>query len=77
MSTFRTVRPLIVDATQCEQAKTIVTDLGFCNAMKGDWIVRGENGETYIVDDSFFQRTFRPLDNYPWLQNEEGRHYGC
>jgi hypothetical protein len=78
MSAFRTVRPLLVDATQCESAKTIATDTGFCNVSKGDWIVKGENGETYVVDDTFFQRTFMPLQSYPWeLKNEEGRNYGC
>jgi hypothetical protein len=40
--------------------------------------VKGENGETYIVDDVFFHRTFTPLQIYPWeSQPEEGRHYGC
>ncbi len=58
MSAFRTVRPLLVDATQCESAKTIATDTGFCNVSKGDWIVKGENGETYVVDDTFFQLNF-------------------
>ena len=56
----------LVDATQCESAKTIATDTGFCNVSKGDWIVKGENGETYVVDDTFFQRTFMPLQSYPW-----------
>src|ERR1700691_1392714 len=78
MSTFRTLRPLVVDATQCEQGKTIATDTGFCNVSKGDWIVKGENGETHVVDDAFFQRTFTPLQTYPWeSQTEEGRHYGA
>lgn len=78
MSTFRTHRPLVVDATQCEQAKTIATDIGFCNVAKGDWIVKGENGETYVVDNAFFHRTFTPLQSYgPELQEETGRHYGC
>jgi hypothetical protein len=78
MRTFRTLRPLLVDATQCEHSETIATDTGFCNVSKGDWIVKGENGETYVVDDAFFQRTFTPLQTYPWqLKNEEGRHYGC
>jgi hypothetical protein len=77
MSTFRTLRPLVVDATQCEQSKTIATDIGFCNVSKGDWIVKGENGETYVVDDAFFQRTFTPLQTYPWEAQKEGRHYGC
>jgi hypothetical protein len=78
MSTFRTLRPLIVEATQCEHSKSIATDGGVCNVSKGDWIVKGENGETYIVDDAFFHRTFTPLQMYPWeSQPEEGRHYGC
>ena len=78
MSTFRTLRPLIVEATQCEHSKSIATDGGVCNVSKGDWIVKGENGETYVVDDAFFQRTFTPFQTYPWeLENEEGRNYGC
>ena len=77
MSTFRTLRPLVVDATQCEHAKTIATDTGFCNVSKGDWIVRGENGLSDVVYDTFFQRTFTPLQTYPWELREEGRHYGC
>jgi hypothetical protein len=78
MSTFRTLRPLIVDATQCERPKSIDTDLGSLNVSKGDWIVKGENGETYVVDDAFFQRTFTPIQTYPWeRQKEEGRDYGC
>jgi hypothetical protein len=52
------------------------TDLGFCNVQRGDWIVRGENGECYVLDDAFFQRTFAPIQTYPWENNEEGRSYG-
>ena len=78
MSTFRTLRPLIVDATQCDGSEKTFTGADGRIASKGDWIVRGENGETYVVDDTFFQRTFTPLQTYPWeLQPEEGRHYGC
>jgi hypothetical protein len=29
------------------------------------------------VDDAFFQRTFTPLQTYPWEAQKEGRHYGC
>jgi hypothetical protein len=78
MSTFRTLRPLIVDATQCDGSETIFTGAGSRNASKGDWLVKGENGEIYIVDNSFFQRTFTPLQTYTRQRdNEEGRHYGC
>jgi len=76
MSAFRTCRPLLVDAEQSTEAKTISTDLGFCNVQRGDWIVRGENGECYVLDDAFFQRTFAPIQRYPWENNEEGRSYG-
>jgi hypothetical protein len=78
MSTFRTLRPLHVNATQCEQPETVATDTGLRSVSKGDWIVHGENGETYVVDNSFFQRTFAPLQTYSWKpKTEEGRQYGC
>jgi hypothetical protein len=78
MSTFRTLRPLVVDATQCDGSEKIFTGADGRIASKGDWIIKGENGETYIVDNAFFQRTFTSFQTYPSkLNNEEGRHYGC
>jgi hypothetical protein len=77
MAAFRTRRPLLVDARQCTQAETIATDMGFANVKRGDWIIRGEDGECYVVDDEFFQRTFISLQTYPWEQGEvEARSYG-
>src|SRR5579859_855602 len=58
MGIYRTSRPMIVDAVQCTEAKTIATDLGFINVKRGDWVICGEGGECYVVDDVFFQRTF-------------------
>jgi len=60
---YRTLRPMIVDAVQCEEPRTIATDLGFVNAKRGEWLICGEGGECYIVDDAFFQRTFVSLQN--------------
>lgn len=77
MGTFRTCRPLLVDATQCKERKTIATDLGFRDVQAGDWIIRGEGGECYVVDDAFFQRTFTSIQMYPWERSDEGRSYGC
>ncbi|HVW78127.1 MAG TPA: hypothetical protein VHB45_10990 [Alloacidobacterium sp.] len=74
MSTFRTCRPLLVDATQCAESQTLVSDTSFCHVKKGDWIIRGENGERYVVDDDFFQRTFTPFQFD--LAPNEGRNYG-
>jgi len=64
MGIYRTSRPMIVDAVQCTEAKTIATDLGFINVKRGDWVVCGEGDECYIVDDSFFQRTFVPVQRH-------------
>ena len=58
MGIYRTSRPMIVDALQCAEAKTIATDLGFINVKRGDWVICGEGSECYVVDDAFFQRTF-------------------
>lgn len=78
MSNFRTLRPLLVDATQCEHPETIATRTGFRSVSKGDWVVNGENGETYVVDNAFFHRTFTPLQTSSRnSKTEEGRHYGC
>jgi hypothetical protein len=74
MSIFRTRRPLLVKATQCTQAASIVTDLGERHVRPGDWIIEGENRERYVVDDAFFQRTFTAI---PWQPLEQGRDYGC
>jgi hypothetical protein len=78
MAAFRSIRPLLVDATQAEQSTTVSTPTGPCTVAKGDWIVTGENAETYVVDNPFFQRTFRRFATYPWQQERnEGRNYGC
>lgn len=53
LAVFRTVRPLLVDATQAEQSTTVSTRTGVYTVAKGDWIVTGENGETYFVDNPF------------------------
>jgi hypothetical protein len=73
MNTFRTRRPLLVNATQCLHPTLILTDSGQRKAYPGDWIIEGENHERYIVDNAFFQRTFAPI---PWEPSNEGRHYG-
>lgn len=78
MSAFRTCRPLYVEAEQCTQSRTITTDTGFRHVNKGEWIIKGEDGECYVVDDPFFKRTFSPIQSYPWeVANQEGRSYGC
>jgi hypothetical protein len=74
MNTFRTCRPLLVTAKQCDTARKIVSDLGERQVRPGDWIIHGEDNELYVVDDAFFQRTFAPVE---WERSNEGRNYGC
>lgn len=73
MNTFRTRRPLLVKAKQCSQPTSIFTDAGERQVHPGDWIIEGENHECYVVDNTFFQRTFSPI---AWEPANEGRHYG-
>ena len=54
MNSFRTRRPLLVNATQCLHHTLILTDAGKRQAYPGDWIIEGENRERYIVDNTFF-----------------------
>jgi hypothetical protein len=62
MGLFRISRSITVDARQCTRAETVATDLGFTNVRPGDWVIRGEDGESYILNDDFFQRTFAPAE---------------
>lgn len=62
MGLYRNCRPITVDAQQCFQSGTIATDLGFSHVERGDWVIRGEDGESYIVNDEFFQRTFKAIE---------------
>ena len=73
MNTFRTRRPLLVNATQCRTTRRHPHRLRTTEGLPGDWIIEGENHERYIVDNTFFQRTFAPI---PWEPSDEGRHYG-
>ena len=65
MGLYRLFRPLTVDAVQCIEAGTIATDFGFTDVKRGDWIICGEDGENYILDNEFFQRTFAPAEGVP------------
>ena len=62
MGLFRTFKPITVDARQSTKAETIATDLGFTNVNPGDWVIRGEGGESYILNNDLFQRTFTPAE---------------
>ena len=74
MKTFRTRRPILVKARQCNHTTILFTCVGERKVFPGDWIIEGENHECYVVDNTFFQRTFAPVCGEP---ANEGRNYGC
>lgn len=76
MSTCRISRPLLVDAVQSAETKTIATDLGFINVRPGEWVICGEAGECYIVDDAFFRRTFVAVDGTQ-VSESGSPEWGC
>jgi hypothetical protein len=47
VATYRTSRPLLVEATRCTAPMTVVTDLGERVGHAGDWIISGEDNERY------------------------------
>jgi hypothetical protein len=49
---------MIVDAVKCASTKTTVTNLGFINGKRGDWVVCGEGGECYVLEGAFSRSTF-------------------
>ena len=71
MARYRTSRPMIVDAVQCTSTKTIATDLGFINVKRGDWVVCGEGGESYVVEDAFFRSTFISINERAALREAD------
>ena len=75
MAIYRISRSIVVDALQCKNARTVATDTGFINVNQGDWVVCGEGGETYIVDDAYFQCTFTAVSDtrFGTLESAEQR----
>jgi hypothetical protein len=65
LRTFRTRRPLLVKARQCSYTTVLFTGVGERKVLPGDWIIEGENHERYVVDNTFFQRTFAPVCGEP------------
>ena len=72
MGLYRNCRPIAVDAKQCTEAGTIATDLGFSNVERGEWIIRGEDGESYILNNEAFQRTFAPVEERQLSRESRG-----
>lgn len=65
----------MVDARQCVHAETVATDMGFVHVAAGEWVVRGEGGECYVMEDAAFRRLFRAMavEEKPVRAEREGK----
>jgi hypothetical protein len=77
MKTYRTVRPLLVQAVQAEEPIEIRTSTGVLRANKGDWLVLGPHGEYYPCSDADFKSTFETINTPFEFADKQGRECGC
>jgi hypothetical protein len=61
MGLFRNFRSITVGARHCTNAGTIATDPEFSNVKRRDWVIRGKDGESHILNDDFFERAFASI----------------
>jgi hypothetical protein len=75
---YRSIKPLIIDAIQVEEAKDIVTERGVLHVNAGDWLVRDPQGNLVRCDDLNFKCTYEVLNNSVCLEQfSEGKPCGC
>jgi len=75
---YRSIKPLVVDAVQVEEATEVHTEGGLVHAERGDWLLRDPQGNLVRFSDADFKCTFDPLrDSTPLELLREGKSYGC
>ena len=55
-------KPLVVKALQMDDSFKVETPEGWMTARKGDWLVRGIEGEFYAVKKRIFKKTYDIVD---------------
>jgi hypothetical protein len=75
---YRSIKPLVVDAVQVEEATDVRTNGGLVHAERGDWLLMDPQGNLVRFSDADFKCTFDPLrDSTPIELLREGRPCGC
>ena len=46
--------------TDASERLSISTNIGSMTAIKGDWIIKGEDGKFYPINDSIFKQIYEP-----------------
>jgi hypothetical protein len=75
---YRTIKPLVVDAVQVTESRSVPTEAGVLHVKPGDWLIRDPQGNLTRCDDVNFKCSYAPLENSNELrQLSEGRPCGC
>jgi len=75
---YRSIKPLVVEAVQVEEATDVRTEGGNIHAERGDWLLTDTQGNLVRFSDTDFKCTFDPLrDPTPVSDLREGKSYGC
>ena len=75
---YRSIKPLVVEAVQVEEATDVRTHAGNVHAERGDWLLTDAQGNLVRFSDADFKCTFDPLrESTPVGEFREGRSYGC
>ena len=61
MPSFRK-KPVIVEAERLDKPVVIETLEGEMKAGRGDWLIKGVQGEFYPCKDDIFRQTYEPID---------------
>jgi len=58
---YRSIKPMVVEAVQVEEATDVRTNGGLVHAERGDWLLRDPQGNLVRFSDADFKCTFDPL----------------
>jgi hypothetical protein len=75
---YRSIKPLVVDAVQIEEATEVRTENGILHAQRGDWLIRDPQGNVIRCDDTTFKSTYDKLAGWQALESlQESKPCGC
>ena len=75
---YRSIKPLLVDAAQANEASDVPTPGGVVHVNAGDWLVRDPQGNVVRCDDTSFKCTYERLETLATVADQhEGKPCGC
>jgi len=76
--TYKSIKPLIVDAVQVRESKDVPTPGGMLHVNAGDWLIFDAQGNLTRCADIDFKATYERFDTRTTLQQlREGKPCGC